>query len=268
MALRNILYVDSNTLENYVSQIDGYTYEEETIVNSISNGKEGKAGIGFTKVSAEGNLLKHKEESSTKNAKITDASKLDKIIKYLNKENELKYYESIDENSWSSICREDFLEVLVTPRLSRMAEITNAARNFRNLADIFQPLVDKPMIDKKTEEALTGLESLSKLKKDNSLTCVFNFADNKYPIIAYLDDSCLKVTKDKFFSQATMLCKIQRKIDKNEAIELDEILSDFKSLATNRKMRRNMPKNLSNPEEFRDKIKGPAFVAIPIAIYQ
>ena len=28
MSLRNILYVDSNALNNYVSQIDGYTYEE------------------------------------------------------------------------------------------------------------------------------------------------------------------------------------------------------------------------------------------------
>lgn len=268
MALRNILYVDSTALDNFVSQIDGYTYEEETIVNSVTDEKAGKAGVGFSKASAEGNLSKQKEESSTKNAKITDASKLDKIIKYLNKEDELKYYESIDESSWKSIYREDFLEVLVTPRLSKMAEITDAARNFRDLAEVFQPFMDKPMIDKKTEDALTGLESLSKLKKDDSLTCVFNFDDNQYPIIAYLDESCLKVTKEKFFSQATMLCKIQRKINKGESVELDEIFSNFKSLATNRKMRRNMPKNLSNPEEFRDKIKGPAFVVIPIAIYQ
>lgn len=65
-----------------------------------------------------------------------------------------------------------------------------------------------------------------------------------------------------------MLCKVQKKINKGETIELDEIFKDFKSLATNREMRRNIPKNLSNPEEFKDKIKGPAFIVIPIAIYQ
>lgn len=268
MSLRKILYVDSNALENYVSQIDGYTYEEETIVNSVSDEKSGKAGIGLSKVSVEGNLGKQKEESSTKNAKVTDASKLDKIIKYLNSENELKYYECIDENSWNSICREDFLEVLVTPRLSKMAEIIGVAKSFKDMADTFQPFMDKPMIDKKTEVALNGLESLSKFKKDNSLTCVFNFDNNQYPVIAYLDESYLKVSKEKFFSQVCMLCKVQKKIAKGESIELDEIFENFKPLAANRKLRRNMPKNLSNPEEFRDKIKGPAFIVIPIAIYQ
>lgn len=268
MSLRKILYADSKALENYVSQIDGYTYEEEIIVNSVSNEKSGKAGIGFSKASAEGTLGRQKEESSTKNAKITDASKLDKIIKYLNSEDELKYYEVIDEDSYNSICREDFLEVLVTPRLSKMAEMIGAAKSLKNMADTFQPFMDTSMIDGKTEAALNGLESLSKLKKDNSLTCVFNFDNNQYPIIAYLDESYLNVSKEKFFSQVYMLCKIQKKIPKGDSIELDEIFESFKPLATNRKMRRNMPKNLSNPEEFKDKIKGPAFIAIPIAIYQ
>ena len=72
MSLRNILYVDSNALNNYVSQIDGYTYEEATIVDTVTNDKSGKVGIGIPKFSAEGNLGKQNSESLTKNAKITD----------------------------------------------------------------------------------------------------------------------------------------------------------------------------------------------------
>ena len=34
MALRNILYIGNNIIDDYVSQIDGYTYEEETIIDS------------------------------------------------------------------------------------------------------------------------------------------------------------------------------------------------------------------------------------------
>lgn len=268
MPLRKILYVDRETLDNYVSQIDGYIYEEETIYNSCNKEKGAKIGLEVSKVKAEGNLENQNENSFTRNAKITDASKLDKIIKYLNKENELKYYECIDENSWDSICRDDFLEVLVTPRLSKIAEYTDAAKNLRSIAEVFQPFMDTPMIDRKTEEALEGFEALAKLKKDNSLTCVFNFEDKQYPMVAYLDEDYLNVSKEKLFSQSCMLCKVQKKINRGETIELDEIFKDFKSLATNRKMRRSMPKNLSNPEEFRDKIKGPAFIVIPIAIYQ
>ena len=52
MQLRKILYVDSEALNNYVSQIDGYTYEEETITNSINKEKGGTAGIELFKARA------------------------------------------------------------------------------------------------------------------------------------------------------------------------------------------------------------------------
>ena len=268
MSLRNILYVDSNALNNYVSQIDGYTYEEATIVDTVTNDKSGKVGIGIQKFSAEGNLGKQNSESLTKNAKITDASKLDKVIKFLNNEGELKYYECIDETIWGEICRDDFLEVLVTPRFSKIEEMTDAAKQLKKLADIFQPFVDKPMIDSKAEEALNGFETLSKVKKENSITCVFNFEDKKYPLVAYLNEDFLKISKEQFISQSYMFCKVQKKIQKGESIALDEIFENFKSLAINREQRRKMPKDLSNPKAIRDKIKGPALVVIPIAIYQ
>ena len=41
MALRNILYIDSSMIDNYMSQIDGYIYEEATIVSSSNNEKKG-----------------------------------------------------------------------------------------------------------------------------------------------------------------------------------------------------------------------------------
>lgn len=65
MPLRNILYVDINALDNYISQIDGYTYEEETIVESSSNIKDGKIGVGISKVSAEGKAGKERAETHT-----------------------------------------------------------------------------------------------------------------------------------------------------------------------------------------------------------
>ena len=36
----------------------------------------------------------------------------------------------------------------------------------------------------------------------------------------------------------------------------------------NREQKRKMPKNISNPKEFKDVINGPATVIVPIAIYQ
>ena len=50
--------------------------------------------------------------------------------------------------------------------------------------------------------------------------------------------------------------------------KVDEIFDDIKKLPLNRSQRRNMPKNMDNPAELRDVIKGPALVVLPIAVYQ
>ena len=69
-------------------------------------------------------------------------------------------------------------------------------------------------------------------------------------------------------SECYLFCKIQRKIEKGESIELDEIFENVKNLDLNREQKRKMSKNLSNPKELRDSIKGPAFIVTPIAIYR
>ena len=153
MALRNILYLDIEAINDYISQIDGYTYDEEIITSNNVDDKGGKAGIGFGKLTAEANLGKQNTNTTTKNVRITDSSKLDKVIKYLKNEDELKYYEEIDENIWQDIYRDDFLELLVTPRFSKIKEISNMAKNLNNLITAFQPYMSDDMIDSKNKRS-------------------------------------------------------------------------------------------------------------------
>jgi len=64
------------------------------------------------------------------------------------------------------------------------------------------------------------------------------------------------------------ICKIQRKLQKGQNIKLDEIFEDLKNMPLNREQRRKLPKSMDNPEVIKDVIKGPAFVVIPVAVYQ
>lgn len=47
-----------------------------------------------------------------------------------------------------------------------------------------------------------------------------------------------------------------------------EIFDDIKKLPLNRTKRRKMPKNTDNPAEFRDIMKEPVLLVLPIAVYQ
>ena len=143
-----------------------------------------------------------------------------------------------------------------------------STKKIAELAAIFETITDQQILDKNATEAVNGFSALGQIKSGKEIACVFEFDDKKYPLVAYLDESYFRCRQDSFVGQAYLLCKIVRKVPKGQSIKLDEIFDGVKKLPLNRAQRRNMPKNMDNPAELRDVIKGPAFVVLPIAVYQ
>jgi len=52
------------------------------------------------------------------------------------------------------------------------------------------------------------------------------------------------------------------------SVETDWEFDDIRKMPLNREQRRQLPKNMDNPIEIRDVIKGPALMVLPIAVYQ
>lgn len=141
-------------------------------------------------------------------------------------------------------------------------------KKLSELASVFQEITDQPILDKKAREAVTGFSALDQLQSGKAISCVFNFEDGKFPLIAYLDENYFKCNQENFVGESYMVCKVLRKIPKGKSIKLDEIFDDIKKIPMNRQQRRKMPKNMDNPEILWDVIKGPALVVVPIAVYQ
>lgn len=200
---------------------------------------------------------------------ISDAAKFEKVYKYLRSDDEgLKYFEFLTDADYSGLYRDDFLEVLVTARFSKMKELTDSVKKIAELATVLESFTDQQILDKKTNEAIQGFSALGQMKSGKEIACVFEFEDGLHPLVAYLDESYFRCGQENFVGQAYLLCKIIRKVPKGQSIKLDEIFDDIKKLPLNRSQRRNMPKNMDNPAELRDVIKGPALVVLPIAVYQ
>lgn len=270
MKLRNFLYLNTKVIEDYIAVIDGYTYDEEAqeIATSKENTLTGKGAAGI--VSGGGTHNGKQSEEIKRSVRISDAAKFDKIYNYLQREEEtgLKYYEFLSDTDYGNLYKDDFIEVLVTARFSKMKKLTDTVMKFAEMAETFENLTEQKILDKKATEAVNGFTALRKMKSGKEITCVFEFDDGNYPLVAYLDESFFKCEQDNFVGQSYLLCKIIRKIPKGQNIKLDEIFDDFKKLSLNRSQRRNMPKNMDNPAELRDIIKGPALVVLPIAVYQ
>lgn len=271
MKLRNFLYLNTKILEDYISAIDGYIYDEETqsIATSNENTVSGKGGVAL--ISGNGAHTGKQEEGIKRSVKISDAAKFDKIYTYLqagNDDEALKYYEFLTEEDYNGLSRDDFIEVLVTARFSRAKELTDSVQKLADLASVIQGITDQQILDKKANEAINGFSALGKLNSKKEISCVFSFKDGSYPLVAYLDESYFRCEQSSFVGESYMLCKILRKIPKGQNIKIDEIFDDIKKLPLNREQRRNMPKNMDNPDIMRDVIKGPALVITPIAVYQ
>lgn len=270
MKLRNFLYINTKLLDDYIAAIDGYVYEEETQTINETNQKSGGTRAGIPIISGEAKIEVQSVEGTQRKVRISESAKFEKIYKFLssNEEAKLKYYEFLSEEYFNNLYRDDFLEVLVTARFSKTKELSDTMKKLNSLAGFFEDVTEQKILDKKTKEALHGLSTLSDLKSGKEISCVFSFNDNKYPIISYLDEDYFKCSQEQFIGEFYMLCKIQRKIPKGQTIQLDEIFEDFKKIPLNRAQRRNLPKNMDNPEIIRDIIEGPAIQVIPIAIYQ
>lgn len=269
MKLRNFLYLNTKVVEDYIAAIDGYTYDEESqaISTSKENAVSGKGTIGFA--SGNGSHVGKQSEEIKRSVHISDAAKFEKVYKYLRSDDEgLKYFEFLTDADYSGLYRDDFLEVLVTARFSKMKELTDSVKKIAELATVLESFTDQQILDKKTNEAIQGFSALGQMKSGKEIACVFEFEDGLHPLVAYLDESYFRCGQENFVGQAYLLCKIIRKVPKGQSIKLDEIFDDIKKLPLNRSQRRNMPKNMDNPAELRDVIKGPALVVLPIAVYQ
>lgn len=267
--LRNFFYINTQLLDDYISAIDGYSYDEESRVEQQETVKSGSVKGGLPVISGTGQIESSENVNVTKKVKITDAAKFQRLCDYLSEDDELPYYEFLTSETWDNIHRENFIEVLVSVRFSKMQELLKTAQDLSALADSMQSLTDEQLIDSKSKAAIEGLSVLTNSNNGNEISCVFSFVENKdFPMVAYLDKQYFRVPESQFIGQFSMLCKVQRKIPMGQKIDLDEIFQKFKNLPLNREQRRKMPKNMNNPKEVRDTIKGPAMVVIPVAIYQ
>lgn len=271
--LRNFLYLNTTVLDEYLSVIEGYSYEDETISTSTETENNVSGNIGIKAVSAGGERSGKSTQESSKSVKISPSAKFDKLYEYLNSDdNGIKSFDAISNKDFNNISRDDFIECFVTIRFSKLREMANTFDSLMQLTEIAEALTGQTYIDDEKKKQVEGINQLSQLKSEKSLSCVFEFDDKNYPLIAELDKDYLLIAEDKFIGQFNVLCKVLSKVPEGKKVRLDDIFEGYQMLMTNnlgRKEKRKAGKQkITRPQEINDVVKGPAFKILPIALYQ
>lgn len=273
--LRKYLYIDEDFINDAYSTIFGYDHDEQEIVSN--NEKQFDGRIGFEKgVSLGAGGSKNSENTVKINASKPIPAKLQEIIDYLNSENEdeIPYYEQIDDDMFRSIHRDFIFEGVFNLSFTKLEQYSRFIDVTVSIEDI---LKTGRLEDPKLAEGISALHDLAEQERENGITCILNFAnDKKYPCFCKLDQSFIRVNSSLLVGEVTVLCKISRIVPKGSTVNLTNIteLSKLKLPNPNtRQGKTQMVQNIKSGKQasikdFQDEIKGPAFEIVPIAIYK
>ena len=109
-------------------------------------------------------IATHKTVSSNKlkQGNCHTGCNFDKLFEYLSADeySPLKYYEILNDEEFSGLGRDEFIEVLVTPRFSKTKELSDTVKKISSLAEMFETITQQSLLDTKSEEAINGVSLL------------------------------------------------------------------------------------------------------------
>jgi hypothetical protein len=265
MKLRSYLYINQRLVDDYLSAIDGSLYEEEIVKSKQGTIQNTDIEDGLPRTGTSGSLSFDERLLSEKKLKITYAAKIKRIVDYLKENDELQEIEELDKDSLDKLKRDDFIEVFVDVRSSKMQQLVEG---LNKMVEMFSSLGSLVNFSESDQTMINQMQDLSNMKETiDGGVCqlVFNpDGQTEISLIAQLEKGYLLDSIEKINKQCYVLCKVQRKIKEGEEIEVDSLLAGMDGI----KPFMDNEEELTNPPEIKDVITAPGAFVLPVAIYQ
>lgn len=265
MKLRSYLYINKRLVDDYLSAIEGSIYEEEFVKSMKKTVEKSDIESGLPNIGTAGQLNVDEGQETNRKAQITYAAKLKKIVDYLEKNEELREMDDLDESKVQTLKRDEIIEVFVNVRSSKVQQLLEGMKKIK---DMFFALKDMLELSEDNLEVFNQIQSIELMKeKSDNGTCQIILQPDGYEnisLIAQIEKEFLFQPIEKINKQCYILCKVQRKLKPDERVEIDSLLEGMEGL----KPFMNDKINFSNPKELVDIVNAPGLFVLPIAIYQ
>lgn len=226
MELRSFYYMNTKLIDDFLSAIEGYSYEEAVQKTSTSSQMTSDITGDIKLLKGSGSQGNSSSYETEKRIRFTNAAKFERLYTYLKEEyREIKEFDSITPEQFANLKRGDIFEAFVTPRFSKMKSLADIIQLFQTLNRQLTAN-GRPLFNPNSDEAV-GMSMLTKLMNSNSMSCVFSFEGGRYPLIGRLEKKHMDCEDSQLEGQFSMLCKVQKKIPEGQEVRLDEIFSQF-----------------------------------------
>jgi len=264
MILRNFLYLDTGTLSDYLSTLDGYIEQEVDETETEASQKGGKLTVKV----AEGSGASEKSTETRRKLAVTDAARFQRLYELLEDANAVQYLEAFDLEIWQQLQRDEVLEIQANLRIPNILLQLQQAKNLTPYIELMQLVGEDPLADPKTAEAVTGMSSLHSILAEKPIPLLFEAVSAPgFRFFASLSQQHLRCDLSDLRGEAVVFGKVQRLLAKGKKQQVFSILPEMESfMAVNRKQRRAMKGKKSR--EVTEVLKGPAIILMPLAVYR
>lgn len=262
MILRNFLYLDSSTVADYLSSLDGSVVEGP--VDHTQSAKHDKGVKAALKI-VEGSLSGGGSSETKEKRLVTDAAKFQRLYELIG-ENHVQFLDAFDDAIWQQIRRGELLELQCTikiPEFFKMAQIADA---IAPMVDIFKA-VDASVVDAKTEAAIKGFGGLSKMLADKPVPLLFEPVSTRgYHFVADLRRQFLRCEMSELQGEATVLGKVLRILGKNQTHEAFSLIpASIPNMDA--KVQKRLRQDLKN-KKLSESVRGPGAIIAAVAVYR
>ena len=262
LKLRRFLYLDGRLTDEFLAQVEGGLYDEESQSATGRSERGLKGGVSGGPVSAGGSLGSADEEERARVVRQTEESAFSRLAGMLEESESVQWLESLDQGIWDQLERGEVLEVECDLRVPPLVKLLVAGAQFEAIGELL-----KATGQQMDQEATQGFAALGAIAGLFQSVPVFGNAAgaSDFKFMAQINPEYLRLGVDELDGTARLYCTLERKLGEGEQYSVVDSIPAIRSLPN----REEIEESLNEIKEIAgEPIIAPAAVVSPIAIFR
>lgn len=266
--LKQFLYLNEDLVSQFISQLEGGLYDEESQSSTESRERKLGGGLGAGPVKGEAGRTTSAEETVSRTVRQTPWSRYDHLVELIEGQGPIRFIEAADEQLWSDLKRGDIVEVESRLSMPSIARILRVAGGLSELLPLIQALGGDDSLDQEAAQAFAALEGLGKATTSKLSVIAAVSGSPNYRFVAQLETTALRVEPDELDGEATVVGTVRRKLRPGERHATFELFAGQSSLPA--EMRKELESAFDDDEQLGADIfvTDPGAIITPIAIFR
>lgn len=261
LRLRRFLYLDESLTNNFLAQLEGGLYDEESQTTTTGQERKRGAGGGLGPVKAELTGSRTGEDVTSRTVRQVADGAFARLAARLEQDDAVQWLEALDDGIWRQLRRGEVLEVEATVTLPTLFQLTAMAGSAGPILELMRAAGEE--VDAQAEQGLQMVSMISKLFKD-PVALARPSGSPDYTLIVPLELQWMRGELGDLQGEMTVMGTVERKLRHSDQWSLLDAMG-----MTALPNAQELVESLEAIKDFEGSVvRAPAAVLKPIAVYR